>query len=333
MSALRIFVTHNPEDRGMYFHWAMAPLAELGELELNATGRNLTTEELIAAASGCEIIVAHRTAPAPAALFDGLPNLVALLRPQLDIRTIDIAAASRNGVLVANAPATFVASTAEMVLALMLDLARNVAVSTLTYQGGGEPETRLGVQLRGSTAGIIGYGAIGEYLAEILLAMGMRVLVNDPYRSADRPGVEQTDLETLMQEADFVLPLAVATEETENLIDSHTLSLMKPTAFLVNCSRGELVDESALEEAFRSGRLAGLAMDVGRAEDQRPSRHLAELPGVVATPHLGGLTVQAARPQAMSAVEQIRAILAGRMPPRAVNPDHASRLRLWWRNR
>jgi D-3-phosphoglycerate dehydrogenase len=108
---------------------------------------------------------------------------------------------------------------------------------------------------------------------------------------------------------------------------------MKPTAFLVNCSRGDLVDEEALEEAFHAGRFAALAMDVGRAQDQRPSRHLAELAGVVATPHLGGLTIQAARPQTMSPVEQVQAMLEGRMPPRTLNPEDASRLKAYWEGR
>jgi len=165
------------------------------------------------------------------------------------------------------------------------------------------------------------------------VAMGMRVLVSDPYKTVSAPGIEQTDLDSLLAQSDFVLPLALATEETENLIDARALALMKPGAFLVNCSRGNLVDEAAVEAALKAGRLGGLAMDVGRAADQRPSPHLAALPGVVATPHLGGLTVQAARPQAMSPVEQIRAILDGRMPPRAVNPEHATRLQDCWRSR
>lgn len=112
----------------MYLHWAMEPLCGLGEVVLNPTDRNLTTPELIEAAAGSDIIVAHRATPAEAAVFDSLPNRIALLRPELDIRTIDVEAASRNGVLIANAPATFVPSTVEMVLALMIDLARNVSV-------------------------------------------------------------------------------------------------------------------------------------------------------------------------------------------------------------
>ena len=105
---------------------------------------------------------------------------------------------------------------------------------------------------------------------------------------------------------------------------------MKPEVYFVNVSRGNLVDEGALEEAYQQGRIAKIAMDVGRGADQRPSSHMAELEGVVATPHLGGLTVQNAETQAWSAVEQVEAILKGEMPPRAVNPDSDSRLKKLW---
>ena len=330
---MKVFLTHTAEELAMYFRWAVAPLERLGEVVRNPLDRPPTTAELIAAARDCDIVVAHRSTPGEAALFDALPNLLALLRPSVDIGTIDLPAASRNGVLVANAMATFGPSTAEMALALMLDLARNVTASALIYRQGGEPPLAMGVQLRGSTAGIIGYGTIGRCLADILLAMGMRVLVCDPYRRVDKPGIAQVDLDTLLRESDFVLPLAVPTPQTENMIDRRALALMKPTAFLVNCSRGALVDEAAVAAALDAGRLAGLGMDVGRGPDQRPSAALARRPGVVATPHLGGTTVQAAEPQALSAVEQVAAILAGEMPPRAINPGDAARLRAFWRGR
>ena len=128
----------------------------------------------------------------------------------------------------------------------------------------------------------------------------------------------------------MVLPLAPAGPGTENLIDATALAAMKPTALLVNVSRGELMDEQAVAAALREGRIGGLAMDVGRAPDQRPSQGLASLPGVVSTPHLGGLTPENADAQAASSVAQVRAILDGRMPPRAVNPEAAERLRTWW---
>jgi D-3-phosphoglycerate dehydrogenase len=105
---------------------------------------------------------------------------------------------------------------------------------------------------------------------------------------------------------------------------------MRPGTMLVNVSRGELIDEAAVAAALDSGHLGGLAMDVGRAADQRPSPELAGRPGVVATPHLGGLTPENADAQAMSSVEQVTALLAGVMPRRVVNPDSARRLRTWW---
>ena len=111
---------------------------------------------------------------------------------------------------------------------------------------------------------------------------------------------------------------------------SHTC---RPGAMLVNVSRGELLDERAVGAALDSGHLGGLAMDVGRAPDQRPTSELAARPGVVSTPHLGGLTPENADAQAMSSVEQVRSILAGELPPRSVNPDHAERLRVWWAGR
>jgi D-3-phosphoglycerate dehydrogenase len=142
--------------------------------------------------------------------------------------------------------------------------------------------------------------------------------------------IEQVGLDTLLRQSDFVVPLAVATEETENLINRETIALMKPDVYFVNVSRGNLVDEAALAEAYREGRIAIIAMDVGRGPDQRPSPQMAEMEGVVATPHLGGLTVQNAEAQAWSAVEQVEAIVKGVLPPRAVNPQSDARLKNLW---
>jgi D-3-phosphoglycerate dehydrogenase len=184
----------------------------------------------------------------------------------------------------------------------------------------------MGRQLRGSTMGIIGYGAIGRRLAELGLALGMRVLVSDPHVQVPGRALRQTDLRTLLEESDFVVCLAVATTETENLIGRDELSRMKRSAFLVNVSRGNLVDEQALEEALRQEKIAGCAMDVGRAPDQMPSPHLTRLPNVIATPHIGGLVPEAISHQALETTRQVAEILSGRAPQGAVNPEHATRL-------
>lgn len=329
---MQVFVTHNPEDREAYFGRALPQLEENTSVVLNQLDRDLTTTELIDAAAGCEVIIAHRSTPGERELFDALPSLVAFLRTAVDISTIDVPAASDAGVLIAHADKSFVASTAEIALALMLDLARSVSESTIDYRRGDQPPQRAGFQLRGKTAGIIGYGSIARYLAPALRGLGVKVIVNDPFVENDvtTDGFESVGFDELLGRADFVLPLAASTTETENLIDAAALGQMRPGSMLVNVSRGELLDEDAVGAALDSGHLGGLAMDVGRADDQRPSPALARRPGVAATPHLGGLTPENADAQAMSAVDQVRSMIAGDIPARAVNPDHAHRLRSWW---
>lgn len=326
-----VMLTHNAEDRDAYFGRALPALRSVADVVVNPFDRDLTTPELIAAASDCDVIVAHRSTPGDAALFEGSPRLLAFLRCAVDISTIDVSAAGRAGVLVARADKSFVPSTAELALALMLDLARNVTESTIDYRAGATPPQRPGAQLNGRTAGIVGYGAIGAYLAGLLRGLGMHVLVCDPVVDATDDGFEQCEFRDLLGRSDFVLPLVPATADTERLIDADALRVMRPGAMLVNVGRGELLDEAAVAEALDSGRLGGLAIDVGRDTDQRPSPSLARRPRVVATPHLGGLTPENADAQAMSAVEQVRAILRGEVPPRTVNPQHADRLRAFWR--
>jgi D-3-phosphoglycerate dehydrogenase / 2-oxoglutarate reductase len=330
---LAAFLTHNPEDLVAYYGRALPELKQVADVVCNPFDRDLSTAELVAAATDCDVIIAHRSTLGESALFDELPHLVAFLRCAVDISTIDVSAASSAGVLICHADKSFVPSTAELALALMLDLARNVSESTIDYRNAVQPAQRPGVQLRGRTAGIIGYGAIGSYLAELLRGLGMRVVVCDPGADATVHGFEQIKLNDVLACADFVLPLAAATPETENLIDAAALARMRRGAMLVNVSRGELIDEDAVGVALDSGHLGGFAMDVGRAADQRPSPELASRAGVVATPHLGGLTPENADAQAMSSVEQVRAISAGEMPPRSINAEHATRLHSWWKDR
>ena len=163
-----------------------------------------------------------------------------------------------------------------------------------------------------------------------LRALGVTVIVHDPHADPTPDGFERTPFVELLERSDIVFPLAASTPDTFHLIDGAALASMRPGAVLVNVSRGELLDEDAVAAAYDSGRLGGLAMDVGQAPDQRPSPALAARPRVVATPHLGGLTPDNADAQARSSVEQVRAMIAGEVPPRAVNPEHADRLRAWW---
>jgi D-3-phosphoglycerate dehydrogenase len=187
-------------------------------------------------------------------------------------------------------------------------------------------EPRMGNQLKGATLGIIGYGAIGQNLAPLGVALGMTVLVSDPFRKVAALGVRQVELNTLLAESDFVVCLAIAVKETENLMNAAAFARMKPTAFFIKMSRGQLVDEAALEKALNDKTIAGAAMDVGRAPDQRPSLHLAKRADVIATPHTAGLTPEAAEHQAFDTVKQVGELVAGRVPPGAVNTQDATRL-------
>ncbi len=324
---VRVFLTHTPEMRANYYgERALAALRAVAEVKLNPVGRVLAAADVIAAAKGCEIIISDRQTPGEAAIFESLPELCVFERVAVDIRNIDVAAASRAGVLVTRASPGFVPAVTEWIVGAMVDAGRHVTHYSVAYRAGeAPPAVRMGRQLRGATIGIIGYGAIGARLAEIAHALGMRVLVHDPYKKA-APPLARCDLAALLAAADFVVPLAVANAETENLIDAAALARMKPTAWLINASRGNLVDEAALEAALDAKRIAGAALDVGRAPDQMPSPHLARRADVIATPHIAGLTPEAIEHQALETAHQAAALIRGEIPPGAVNADKATKL-------
>ncbi len=322
-----IFLTHPEEARRLYFgERALAGLRALGEVRLNTSGRELSTRELIEAARGCKIIVSYRQTPGEATLFRGLPALIAFSRCAIDIRNIDVPAASEQGVLVTQASAGFIPSVSEWVIGAMIDLNRQISACTEAYHAGRVPVAAMGRELRGATLGVIGYGQISRYLCPLGLALGMRVLVCDPYARVADSNITQVELSQLLAESDHVVSLAVATAETENLMNAQAFARMKPSAFFINPSRGNLVDEAALLHALDAGLIAGCALDVGRAPDQMPAPALARHPLVIATPHVGGLTPQAIEHQALETVMQVADILLGRAPKGAVNAEQATRL-------
>ena len=323
----RIFLTHPPEAlKNYYGDRAVARLKTLGEVRFNSAGRELSTQELIEAARGCELIVSYRQTPGEAELFRNSPDLVAFSRCAIDIRNVDVAVASEMGILVTQASAGFVASVAEWAVGAMIDLGRGISAASAVYHAGKVPDAPMGRQLRGATLGVIGYGQIGRYQCELGLAMGMRVLVSDPHARMGHAALVQLDLPDLLSQSDFVVCLAIATDATENLMNAQAFAKMKPGAFFINASRGNLVDEKALEQALDSGHLAGCALDVGRAPDQMPTPLLARHPKVIATPHLAGLTPESIEHQSLETVAQAAEIIKGRAPTGAVNAASATRL-------
>jgi D-3-phosphoglycerate dehydrogenase len=327
MALPRVLVTH-PQDRlATYFGaQALADLQQVAQVQLNPHAYDLSGPELIAAAQGCEVLIAYRQTALDADFFAQVPDLLAAVRCAVDIRSIDVAAASQQGVLVTRASPGFGPAVAEWVIGVMIDLSRHITAASGQYHQGLKPEPRMGRELRGACLGLIGYGEIGRHVARLAQAFGMRVCVYDPFVQPSDPQIESLAWSALLACADHVVCLAPALPETEHLFNAQAFAQMKASACFINASRGQLVDEAALLSALNQGLLAGAALDVGLAADQMPSPALAAHPLVIATPHVGGLTPEAIAHQAMETVCQTTDILRGRVPLGAVNATHAQRL-------
>jgi D-3-phosphoglycerate dehydrogenase / 2-oxoglutarate reductase len=323
---VKVLLAHTPQMRRDYYgERSLGGLRAVAEVKLHEGDVALDATALVKAARDVDIIVADRMTQGPGEIFAKLPSLRAFVRCAVDIRNIDVAAATAVGVLVTRASPGFVQSVAELALGYMVDLSRGVSRATAEYHAGREPEVIMGRQLAGSRIGIIGYGSIGRYLGAIAKVLGMEVLVADPFVTIDDAAIQHVPLDDLLSRSDYVVCLAIANEQTENLIGQAALARMQKHAFFINLSRGNLVDESALAAALRDDRIAGAAMDVGRALDQMPSMGLAQLPNVIATPHVGGLTPQAIEHQSAETVRQVAEIIGGNAPVGAVNAESWTR--------
>ncbi len=322
----KILLTYPTTARTFWFgDSCIAAMKEVGEVVLNPTDKVLPPAELAELGRDCTIMVLDRLTPVTAELLSLMPNLVAVVRGGVDHRWVDVKAASEAGVLVTQVNAGYRASVAELVLALMLDAARGVTHYVIEYRKGTVPRPIPGQQIAESTVGLVGYGRIAQHLARILIAMGANVIATDPVAEIAAP-VERVTLKALVERSDYVVPLVVATEQTKNLLDEAMLRSMKKTAWLVNCSRGDVVDEVALAKLLDEKKIAGVAMDVGWAEDQMPSPELARRSDVIATPHVGGITRQSFESHAMQTVEQTAIILKGEIPYGALNAERSQRI-------
>jgi D-3-phosphoglycerate dehydrogenase / 2-oxoglutarate reductase len=311
--------------RQYYGERSLNGLRALAQIVLHEGDDALDASGLIEAARDVDIIVADRLTEGRGEIFPYLPKLRAFVRCAVDIRNIDVEAASAAGVLVTRAGPGFVQSVAELALGFLVDLSRGISRATADYHAGRMPEVLMGRQLAGSSIGIIGFGSIGRYLAPLVRSLGMTVLVADPFVTIADADIQHVSLEDLLERSDYVVCLAVANENTENLIGQAALARMQPHAFFINLSRGNLVDEAALTAALRENRIAGAAIDVGRARDQMPTPELAQLRNVIATPHIGGLTPPAIESQSLETVRQVQVIINGGVPPGAVNADRWTR--------
>lgn len=263
---------------------------------------------------------------AGSALLARCSNLLAVCSAGAGYDVIDVEACTASGVIVCNNSGPGAEAVAEHALGFMLDLAKKITFADRLVRRGAMTDRSLlqGSELRGKILGVVGMGNIGRRLVELCAPFRMTVLAHDPYldaADARQHGAEAVDLDTLLARSDFVQLTCPLTAETEGLIGSRELSLMKPTAFFITTARGRVHDEAALVEALTSGRIAGAGLDVFHEEPPRPDNPLFALDNVVASPHTAGITVEAAHDIARATGEQWLAIFDGKVPPRLINPD------------
>lgn len=261
-----------------------------------------------------------------AALMDAAgPGLKIISQMAVGVDNIDLAAARARGIPVGHTPGVLTEATADLAFALLLAAARRI-VEGVEYVRAGkwrtwEPKTLLGADLSGATLGIIGLGRIGKAVARRAAGFDMRLIACNPGMpppEAEAAGVRLVDLDTLLRESDFISIHTPLTAQTRSLINRETLNKMKRTAILVNTARGPVIDQDALYEALRDGRIAGAALDVTDPEPLPPDHKLLTLPNAVIVPHIGSASLWTRNQMAIMAAENLLAGLAGQPLPHAV---------------
>ncbi len=305
------------------------PLAERGLDAMRAAGLDvdvqtgLTPEQLLDAIKGAQGLVIRSATQVTAELLEAGADLVVVGRAGIGLDNVDVAEATRRGVMVVNAPQSNILSAAEHTLALLLAQARNVPQASADLKAGAWNRSKWeGVELHGKTLGIVGLGRVGVLVAQRAHAFGMRLVAFDPFVSPDRArqlGVELAPtIEELVSISDFVSIHATKTPETVGLVNAAVLTHAKPGMRLINAGRGGIVDEDALAAAIADGRLGGAAIDTFAKEPTTESPLFA-LDSVVVTPHLGASTAEAQDKAGETIAEQVVLALRGDFVPFAVN--------------
>ena len=312
----RILVTESIADKGL------DQLRKAGHTVDVQEG--LSHDELLEAIRGASALIIRSATQVNAEVLESADALIVVGRAGIGLDNVDVSAATRKGVMVVNAPQSNVVSAAEQAMALLLASARNIAQAHAALKNGKWERSRWeGVELYGKTIGIVGLGRVGALVAERAAAFGMHVLAFDPFISADRAqalGAHLVDLEDCVRRSDFLSVHLPKTKETNGLIGAEILKLAKPDLRIINTARGGIVDEAALYDAIKSGRIAGAGLDVFSTEPCTDSP-LFELESVVATPHLGASTREAQDKAGDTIAEMVQLALAGDFVPFAVNVD------------
>ena len=283
----------------------------------------LSPKELVAAIPEYDAIMIRSGTQVTKEVVEAGKNLKIVGRAGVGVDNVDIPAATRAGIVVVNSPEGNTIAAAEHALALMLSLSRHTPQANQSLQSGKwERKKFLGVEVYKKKLGVVGLGKIGSHVAQVARAMGMKILAFDPYLSDERAqklGARLVDFDTLVQEADFITLHIPKTPETVGLFNAETFKKMKPTARIVNCARGGLIDEKDLYDALKAGTIAGAALDVFDSEPMSESPLWSLGQEIVLTPHLGASTEEAQANVAIDVAEQIRDVLLGLPARSAVN--------------
>jgi D-3-phosphoglycerate dehydrogenase len=306
--------------------WIQANLAGEALTRLEPVTEVIKSDDM-ADLVGAEAVVISSLVEANGAFMDQAgPTLKLIARPGIGVDNVNLQDATERGILVVNTPDAPTEGTAEHAVGLMLAIAKRVVAGSVMLRGGELERSRLlGTEVRGKVLGVVGFGRIGSRVAQICAqGFGMRVITYDPYLGdrgrAERLGVELApDLNTLLAQADFVTLHTALTPETRRLMSEPQLRHMKRGAYLINVSRGPVVDEAALIRVLDEGHLAGAALDVFDPEPPLTDNPLLHMANVVATPHTAAYTDSGIKAMSEGIVEQILQVLRGERPSHLVN--------------
>ena len=299
-----------------------APLAEAGYEVGHQEEGPLSAERLLEVLPGHIAVIAAMDRY-NAEVLTAASDLKIISRWGVGIDNIDIPAATANGIVVTNTPGMVTSSVADMTFALMLSLARGLPAAAERGRRG-EWVQQIAADFFGATLGLIGFGSIGQAVAYRARGFDMRVLAFDPYSNPARAaelGVELTDLDTILREADYLSLHCNLTEENHHLIGAEQLAAMKPSAFLINTARGGLVDAGALIDALETGQIAGAALDTVDPEPPPPDLAVFSAPNCIITPHNSFYNPTSVRLVNSQTVQNILDVLAGRKTEFVVNPE------------
>ena len=315
--AYRVLVTDKLADEGLDLLRAAPDLEVVVNTKLDFNG-------LRAALAEADGIVIRSGTQLTAEVLKDQARLKVIVRAGVGVDNIDVPAATREGIVVMNTPGGNTVSTAEHTMALMLALSRNVAKANDSLKAGRWDRTKFtGTQLGGKTLGIIGLGRVGLAVAERAQAFDMKVVGYDPFMSAERAlefGIESvSSVDDLWSQCDYFTLHTPLSEETRNIVNAAALAKMKPTARIINCARGGLIDEPALAEALTAGKIAGAAVDVFDPEPPPADNPLVTHPSVLVTPHLGASTEEAQLSVAVEAASLLTAFFGRGQVRFAVN--------------